>query len=113
MAKRSFEVQGCASCHPLGAAGHIQAVLFDSLGRPIVAPNLTSDLFRGGNSRDDIYTRIVVGIPGTPHPASVLSQEEVQTLTEFVHAAHAPLAGDQTARAARLTNYQREAISLP
>lgn len=49
--------------------------------RNIQPRNLQRGIFRGGSSPDDLYTRIVNGIEGTPMPAAPLQPENPQGLT--------------------------------
>ncbi len=64
---------GCSKCHgETGIGDGPSAVdLKDDWGYPIKPRNLTSDPFKGGSELQDIYRRIVMGIPGTPMPTSV------------------------------------------
>ncbi len=86
-----FRQTGCHLCH----ADSIDAItddiqtmtttLFDSLGRPIQARDLLREPFRRGNSAVEIYQRLVLGIPGTPHPAlSDLDQDQLKQLVLYV-----------------------------
>jgi mono/diheme cytochrome c family protein len=62
---------GCLGCHAIADDSNTLAGvrLFDSLGRSVTAPNLKSGPFHGGDSFEEIYRRVALGIPGTPHPA--------------------------------------------
>jgi cytochrome c553 len=65
------------------AAGAME--FFDSLGRPLAVPNLSTSKFRGGDSPRDIYLRLRLGIPGTPHPANPsASDQELIDLVYYV-----------------------------
>lgn len=106
---------GCQQCHPLSGEqlpisqpgiSSQPAALFDSLGRPVVARDLIHDPYRGGNSRIAIYRRIVLGIPGTPHPAlSGFSDPEILQLVDFVRQLSA--SSEANTSAERRTNFQR------
>lgn len=52
--------------------------------KPVLDParNLHLGVFRGGATRQDIYTRLVVGIEGSPMPAVARKQNENPGLTE-------------------------------
>lgn len=65
-------VAACVTCHgPLGHGdGSAGQDLKDEWGFPIKARNFTSDQFKGGDSLEDIYRRVMLGIPGTPMPSS-------------------------------------------
>lgn len=65
-----FRGAGCVGCHEVsGEVNRVRTRLFDSLGRPLHPPNLSLDAFHGGDEPSEIYKRITLGIPGTPHPA--------------------------------------------
>jgi cytochrome c len=81
--KGVFERSGCGGCHRTSQEDSGSRLrLFDSIGRPILAPNLAQDTFHRGASGAEIYKRIALGIPGTPHPA--LSSEKADELTSIV-----------------------------
>jgi hypothetical protein len=52
--------------------------------KPVLDParNLHLGVFRGGSTRQDIYTRLVVGIEGSPMPAVARKQNDNPGLTE-------------------------------
>ncbi len=50
--------------------------------RTVMPRNLRRGIFRGGASPEDLYTRIVNGIEGTPMPAAPLKPDNPQGLTE-------------------------------
>ena len=85
-----FRQAGCQSCHvdsidPSPDDLRRPSVLFDSLGRPIQARDLRRDAFRRGNSFAEIYRRLVLGIPGTPHPAiGGFNEHQLIVLVRFV-----------------------------
>ncbi|MDO8630513.1 MAG: ethylbenzene dehydrogenase-related protein, partial [Phycisphaerales bacterium] len=57
----------CFECHGETGKGNISKKLKDDWGAPIWPRNLTKPwTFRGGSDVKDIYTRLTVGIPGTP-----------------------------------------------
>jgi len=96
----------CMSCHGsegrgdgpsaycLADDGSRVTLLLDSWGDVNLPHDLTDGLFRGGNRREDVYTRIHCGIPGTPMPAlgpsrnaegePLLSEEEKWAVVDFV-----------------------------
>lgn len=73
---------GCLNCHPLnGEPARAQPKLFDSLGRPMPAPDLARDAFHGTDQPAEIAKRVILGIPGTPHPSTgTLTESEVIAL---------------------------------
>ena len=54
-------------------------------GTPARPRDLTHGPFKGGRERDQVYARIMLGIPGTPMPSSgTLPQKDVLDLVNFV-----------------------------
>jgi len=79
----------CVSCHGENGAGDGPSAptLKDSFGIPIVPRDFSSGAFRGGASGPDLYTRIAVGLGGTPmvaYPDAVLSPEDRWTLVHYI-----------------------------
>jgi mono/diheme cytochrome c family protein len=97
-----FQTSGCSQCHATDRlAPVINKQLFDGVGRPIYAPNLSIDSFHSGTEARDIYLRIALGIPGTPHPAlAENSADETGAITAFIQSIHSP-------NPTPSTNYQR------
>ena len=78
----------CGSCH--GASGHgdgeSSLTLEDDLEERVWAPDLTRGRYKGGSAPEDIYTRIVTGLDGSPMPAYAdkATADELWALTEYV-----------------------------
>jgi len=70
-AGRTLFLAQCASCHgPEGLGNGLQVKdLKNDNGTPAHPRNLTSGVFKGGRDKQDLYTRLALGIPGTPMPA--------------------------------------------
>jgi cytochrome c oxidase cbb3-type subunit 2 len=70
-----FVSLGCIACH--GESGHGDGPssrgLVDSLGRPVRPADLTSGLFKSGQSPEDLVRVVLKGIPGTPMAAFELA----------------------------------------
>lgn len=82
-----FDTSGCSHCH--GKNTNIDDVfpgkrLFDESGHPINSRDFRSDAFKGGESLNDIYYRLALGIPGTPHPSLSTSPPAMMDLAFFV-----------------------------
>jgi cytochrome c/Tfp pilus assembly protein PilF len=76
--------QTCVACHGKIGAGDETLPLFDDHGFPSLPRDLRHDLFKGGSKSAAIYTRLVAGMPGTPHPASAnLSDQELVALVAY------------------------------
>ncbi|MBI3940928.1 MAG: c-type cytochrome [Acidobacteria bacterium] len=68
---RQLFVVGCAGCHgPLGK-GDGQQRQEDSEGFPLRPRDLTAGIFKGSPESQEVYKRVVAGLPGSPMPASL------------------------------------------
>jgi mono/diheme cytochrome c family protein len=83
--KANFAALGCAKCHGETGSGAADQDLFDDLGEPSRPRDLVHEPLKGGREREAIYRRIVAGMPGTPHPATLdLSPQQVIELVDYV-----------------------------
>lgn len=62
--------KGCAPCHGAKGLGDGPQQQFDSKGYPTRPRDLTAGVFKGNPAPDQIYRRIVAGLPGSPMPQS-------------------------------------------
>lgn len=86
LGKRLYAEQACLSCHGETGTGDPFMPLFDVAGHPCFPRDLTQDLFKGENRLESIYLRIQLGMPGTPHPATVnLTATQLIALTHYCH----------------------------
>ena len=60
----------CASCHGATGKGDVDQAFFDSEGRPTHPRDHTSGIFKGDPAPDQLYRRIILGMPGTPMAAN-------------------------------------------
>jgi mono/diheme cytochrome c family protein len=60
----------CASCHGATGKADVEQQLTDAEGRPIRPRDLTSGVFKGDPAPEQLYRRLIVGMPGTPMPSS-------------------------------------------
>jgi mono/diheme cytochrome c family protein len=79
----------CASCHGENGAGDgpSAAPLKDSFGVPIRPRDFNTGAFRGGSTGGDLYTRIAVGLGGTPmvaYPDEVLAPADRWALVHYI-----------------------------
>lgn len=84
---RQLFVKGCAPCH--GETGRGDGVVDqrDSKGVPTRPRDLTAGVFKGAPKPDQIYRRLVAGLPGSPMPQSAyLFGNDAWHLTHFVMA---------------------------
>ncbi len=82
-------VAACASCHgPDGRGDGAQALagqLKNDNGTLAQPRNLRGGVFKGGREKEQLYARIMIGIPGTPMPAgTALKPQEVDDLINYV-----------------------------
>lgn len=86
LGKRLYSEQACLSCHGESGTGDQFMPLFDVVGRPCFPRDLAHDVFKGGNDLAAVYLRILLGMPGTPHPATLnLPSEQIAALTYYCH----------------------------
>jgi mono/diheme cytochrome c family protein len=106
--KQLFVSQACASCHGDTGEGDNSLPLFDDEGHPVVPRNLVRDPMKGGDDPASLYVRILLGMPGSPHPATIAAEVE---LIDLVH--YCTSLAKEPKRFA--TNYERamEAYSRP
>ena len=54
------------------------------MGQPCATRDLALDPFKGGNTAQAVYLRILLGMPGSPHPATVnLAPDAMSDLVHF------------------------------
>ena len=91
----------CISCHGENGSGTDAPPLSDDQGRVVFPRDLRHDIFKGGDDPPAIYTRIVAGMPGSPHPATVgVTADQVASLVAYCQSL-----GQQPKHT--LTNHQR------
>jgi len=79
----------CVSCHGEHGVGDgpSAATLVDSFGMVIRPRDFSTGAFRGGSSGKDLYTRIAVGLGGTPmvaYPDELVSPEDRWALVHYI-----------------------------
>jgi mono/diheme cytochrome c family protein len=93
----------CAQCH--GPEGHGDgpqvATLKNADGTPTRPRDLTAGSYKGGGEHGQLYTRILIGMPGTPMPASTqLKPDEIGDLINYVRSLPGPRAAPAVVTAA-------------
>jgi mono/diheme cytochrome c family protein len=86
-------MQGCAPCHgPEGKGDGPQVKdLKNENGTPARPRDLTQGVYKGGSDPHQLYARIVLGIPGTPMPATNnLPPQDVDALIAYVRSLSGP-----------------------
>jgi len=81
----------CAPCHGLTGRGDGVQEQFDDKGFPTRPRDLTQGVFKGLPEPQEVYRRIVAGLPGSPMPMSDWAYgEDAWHLTHFVLAKSSP-----------------------
>jgi mono/diheme cytochrome c family protein len=77
--------EGCAACHGATGRGDGQQVQIDQEGFPVRPRDLSRGIFKGSDAPEEVYRRIVGGIPGSPMPMSDWAEGDAAWhLTHFV-----------------------------
>ena len=82
---RAVYLKQCATCHGASGKGDGVQEQKDESGVPIRPRDFTRGVFKGGREREQLYARIMLGVPGTPMPASSnLKPEELGDLINYI-----------------------------
>ena len=87
---RKVYLQNCAQCHgPEGRGDGAQVKdpnFKNEDGSPARPRDLTQGVYKGGGEPEQLYARILLGIPGTPMPSapSTLTPRDVEDLVAYV-----------------------------
>jgi len=76
--KEVYARMECAKCHGEDGRGNPDNPLEDDWGRPIVAFDFTTGVYKGGNSPPDVYRSFTTGLDGTPMPSYADSLDETE-----------------------------------
>ena len=79
----------CASCHgPNGRGDGPQTTdpkFVNDNGTKAIPRNLTAGVYKGGGEKENLYARLMIGIPGTPMPAgTTLTPQQLDDLLNYV-----------------------------
>jgi len=78
-------IQSCAPCHGVLGEGDGTKEQIDDLGFPTRPRDLTRGIYKGGPEPEQVYLRIVAGMPGSPMPSSSWAYgDDAWYLTRFV-----------------------------
>jgi mono/diheme cytochrome c family protein len=103
--RKLYLQQNCQSCHGDDGGGAGDVTLFDDQRRPTPPRDLIRDPLKGGSDPEAIYRRLVLGMPGSPHPASTnLTPGEFADLVHYTRS----LAREPKRT---LTNHQRALLA--
>lgn len=81
--KFGLDPQDEAEHYPLIARGALPV-------RKVSPRNFSEGVFRGGNSPEQLYQRIALGIEGTPMPAAAVEPAEIWDLVNYVRSLYEP-----------------------
>ncbi len=104
--QKLFIDAGCVSCH--GATGKGDGVQDqkDDSGVPTRPRDFTRGIFKGGRDPEQLYARVMLGMPGTPMPASRnLTTAQAGDLINFV------LSLSDAAAQAKVEHQRREIVA--
>ncbi|MFQ5349693.1 MAG: c-type cytochrome, partial [Thermoanaerobaculia bacterium] len=88
---RELFTKGCAPCHGETGRGDGAQEQVDSLGRPTRPRDLTAGVFKGSPEPQEVYRRIVAGLPGSPMPSNpYLHGDDAWHLTRLVLSLSSP-----------------------
>lgn len=84
LGRRIYDRMGCVHCHGEDGSGPSDTLLIDDEGRLTSSRDLAYEPLKGGEAPESVYLRIMLGMPGTPHPScSGLTDEEMVDLVHF------------------------------
>jgi len=82
--RQLYDRLGCFHCHGVDGRGSADTLLYDDRGLPTSSRDLAHEPLKGGDEPEAIYLRVLLGMPGTPHPACPsLGEDEVVDLVQF------------------------------
>ncbi len=82
----------CAGCHGAEGKGDGQQKMVTTLGYPVIPRDLTAGLFKGDSTSEELYQRMVAGLPGSPMPSytGIFTQEQIWDLIHYVQSLSSP-----------------------
>lgn len=86
--------EACAACHGKTGKGDGAQDQVDRKGIPVRPRDFGKGIFKGGQERQQLYARIMLGMPGSPMPSSsnVFKPDQVGDLINFVLSLSEPAA---------------------
>jgi len=95
--------EGCAPCHGGTGKGDGGRKQIDSKGFPTRPRDLTAGIFKGSPEPEEVYRRVVGGLPGSPMPTSdYLHGDDAWALTQLVLS----LSGDSQRERAEMKKFR-------
>jgi mono/diheme cytochrome c family protein len=90
--------EGCAPCHGATGRGDGRREQIDAQGFPVRPRDLTAGIFKGSPEPEQVYRRIVAGLPGSPMPQSgYLHGQDAWDLAHLVLSLSSPEQRDRAA----------------
>jgi hypothetical protein len=105
-----YKEHACESCHAEDGTGAENMPLFDQQGYPVVPRSLVDEPLKGGDEPEEVFLRVLLGMPGSPHPANVISDESLIDLVHFCQSLGKEPKRSQTNHQRALRAYQRPVI---
>lgn len=97
LGRKAYGFFGCRNCHGDDGTGPCDLALWDDQGFPNPVRDLRRDPFKGGESLQDLYLRILLGMPGTAHPACPNgSPQELVAIARFCQSLRAEVRTSKT-----------------
>ncbi len=89
---REVFMASCAGCHGAAGKGDGSQKMQDSLGYSLRPRDLTAGIYKGSSSSEDLYYRMVSGIPGSPMPSytGTLTEEQIWQLIHYTQSLTKP-----------------------
>ncbi len=79
-----YDRMACVHCHGNHGSGPSDTLLVDDEGRLTSSRDLAREPLKGGEDPEAVYLRLLLGMPGTPHPSCPgLTESEAADLVHF------------------------------
>jgi mono/diheme cytochrome c family protein len=110
---RELYMKQCATCHGDKGKGDGVQEQRDDDGTPTSPRDYTRGIFKGGRERDQLYARILLGMPGTPMPSSAnLQPDQIADIVHFIQSLADPFAQSEVAhKRTRLVAAQSDVLT--
>ena len=89
---KALFLASCAGCHGTEGKGDGQKEMKDNLGYPLKPRDLTAGIYKGSSSSQDLYCRMIGGMPGGPMPSysGALTEKQIWDLIHYVQTFSTP-----------------------
>ncbi len=89
---RGLFMASCAGCHGAEGKGDGQQKMVTNLGYPVQPRDLTAGLFKGDSTSQELYQRMLAGMPGSPMPSytGIFTEEQIWDLIHYVQSLSSP-----------------------